>query len=199
MTLKIGVTGGIGSGKSVICQIFSLLGVPVFEADTWAKKLMNLHPEIKTGLIDWYGPDIYAPNGTINREKLAGIIFSDTTEIQKVNSLIHPVVRQEFLRWAEMQPGPYLIHEAAILFESGFYKIMDYNILISAPEKERIKRVMKRDKVSAAIVKERINKQWTDEKKRPLANVELVTNDKNLLIPQILKIDKQLKEYGKIW
>ncbi|WP_297089885.1 dephospho-CoA kinase [uncultured Draconibacterium sp.] len=199
MALKIGITGGIGSGKSVICRVFKQLSTPVFEADVWAKQLVNTHADIKTRLIDWYGTDIYTSNGTIDRKKLAGIIFNNQLELEKVNNLIHPVVRQEFLSWAENQESPYVIHEAAILFESGFYKMMDYNILISAPEKVRIERVMKRDKVSAAIVKERINKQWTDEQKRPLANVELVTNDKNLLIPQILKIDKQLKEHGKIW
>ncbi|WP_347840206.1 dephospho-CoA kinase [uncultured Draconibacterium sp.] len=199
MALKIGITGGIGSGKSVICRVFKQLGTPVFEADVWAKQLVNTHADIKTRLIDWYGTDIYTSNGTIDRKKLAGIIFNNQLELEKVNNLIHPVVRQEFLSWAENQESPYVIHEAAILFESGFYKMMDYNILVSAPEKVRIERVMKRDKVNAAIVKERINKQWTDEQKRPLANVELVTNDKNLLIPQILKIDKQLKENGKIW
>ena len=199
MALKIGITGGIGSGKSVICQVFKLLEAPVFEADVWAKKLVNSNDQIKTGLIDWYGPDIYSPNGTIDRKKLAGIIFTDSTQLQKVNYLIHPVVRQEFMSWADKQNHPYVIHEAAILFESGFYKMMDYTLLVTAPEIERIDRVMKRDGATIEAVKERMNKQWSDEQKRKLASTEIKNDNKTLLIPQLVEIDKQLKEYGKIW
>ncbi|WP_319273298.1 dephospho-CoA kinase [uncultured Draconibacterium sp.] len=199
MALKIGITGGIGSGKSVICRIFNLLGAPVFEADAWAKKLVNTHPEIKCGLIDWYGPDIYATNGTIDRKKLAGIIFTDGKEMQKVNGLIHPVVRQEFMLWANEQNSPYVIHEAAILFESGFYKMMDYTLLVTAPVNMRIDRVTRRDGSSKEAVKERMSKQWKDEQKSELASIEIINDNKTLLIPQIIKIDKQLKEHGKIW
>ncbi|HYQ57547.1 MAG TPA: dephospho-CoA kinase [Draconibacterium sp.] len=199
MALKIGITGGIGSGKSVICQVFELLGAPVFEADSWAKKLVNTHPIIRTGLIDWYGPDIYAPNGTIDRKKLAGIIFTDDIEMEKVNGLIHPVVRQEFMMWANEQDSPYVIHEAAILFESGFYKMMDYTILITAPENMRINRVTRRDGSNTEAVKERMSKQWNDKQKRELASLEIRNDNKSILIPRIIKIDKQLKEYGKIW
>ena len=199
MALKIGITGGIGSGKSVICQVFKLLGAPVFEADVWAKTLVNSHEQIKTGLIDWYGPDIYSPNGTIDRKKLAGIIFTDNTEMQKVNGLIHPVVRQEFMLWADQQNHPYVIHEAAILFESGFYKMMEYTLLVTAPENMRIDRVMKRDGSTIEAVKERMGKQWNDEQKREHASTEIKNDNKTLLIPQLIEIDKQLKEYGKIW
>lgn len=199
MALKIGITGGIGSGKSVICQFFKLLGAPVFEADVWAKQLVNSHEQIKTGLIDWYGPDIYSPNGTIDRKKLAGIIFTDSTEMQKVNGLIHPVVRQEFMIWADQQNSPYVVHEAAILFESGFYKMMDYTLLVTAPENMRIDRVSKRDGSTIEAVKERMSKQWSDEQKRKLASTEFKNDNKTLLIPQLIEIDKQLKEYGKIW
>ena len=199
MTLKVGITGGIGSGKSVICQVFKLLGAPVFEADTWAKKLVNSHPKIKNGLIDCYGPDIYSPNGTIDRKKLAGIIFTDSTEMQKVNGLIHPVVKQEFMTWADQRDSPYVIHEAAILFESGFYKMMDYTIVVTAPEHIRIDRVVQRDGSTFEAVKERINKQWNDEQKLKLASLEIKNDNKTLLIPQIIEIDKQLKEHGKIW
>lgn len=199
MALKIGITGGIGSGKSVICRVFKLLGAPVFEADHWAKKLVNTHPKIKNRLIDWYGPDIYSPNGTIDRKKLAAIIFTNSTEMQKVNGLIHPAVRQEFMTWAEEQDYPYVIHEAAILFESGFYKMMDYTILVTAPEDLRMERVIKRDGSTIETVKERIRKQWDDGKKRELASLEIKNDNQNLIIPQIIKIDKQLKEYGKIW
>jgi dephospho-CoA kinase len=160
---------------------------------------VNSHPEIKTGLIDWYGPDIYSPNGTIDRKKLAGIIFTDGTQLQKVNSLIHPVVRQEFMIWADKQNSSYVVHEAAILFESGFYKMMDYTILVTAPENMRIDRVTKRDGSTMEAVKERMGKQWGDEQKRELASLEIKNDNKTLLIPQIIEIDKKLKEYGKIW
>lgn len=199
MAIKIGITGGIGSGKSIICQLFKLLGAPVFEADVWAKELVNSHEKIKTGLIDWYGSDIYTQNGTIDRKKLAGIIFTNEIELQKVNNLIHPVVREEFQNWAEKQISPYVIHEAAILFESGFYKMMDQTILVTAPEEMRIERVSTRDGSDAKEVRERIQKQWSDDKKRPLVTFEIRNDNKTLLIPQIIKIDKQLKEYGKIW
>lgn len=199
MAITVGITGGIGSGKSTICDFFKLLGAPVFEADVEAKKLMTCNAEIKTGLIDLFGSSIYTQNGTLDRKKLAGIIFSDKLQLEKVNALVHPIVRSEFRKWTDNQTAAYVVHEAAILFESGFYKMMDFTILVSAPEDIRIKRVAKRDKVNAEQVKERMNKQWTDEQKRPLADVEFITNDMNLIIPRIIKIDKQLKEYGKIW
>ena len=199
MTIKIGVTGGIGSGKSVVCDVFRLLGVPVFEADAEAKKLINSNTEIKTGLIDLFGGDIYTANGTINRLKLAGIIFNDHLQLAKVNEIVHPVVRKEFLQWAEKQDACYVVHEAAILFESGFYKMMDFNILVSAPEEVRIQRVTNRDGATPEQVRERMSKKWSEKQKKPLANLEIVNNNSELIIPQILKTDKQLKEYGKIW
>lgn len=199
MAITVGITGGIGSGKSTICRVFQLLGVPVFEADIEARKLMTTSSEIKTGLIDLFGNDIYTQNGALDRKKLAGIIFSDKLQLEKVNALVHPVVRSEFEQWQQKQDTSYVVHEAAIMFESGFYKMMDFTILVSAPKKTRIKRVMKRDKINATQVEERMSKQWPDEQKRVLADMELITNDTKLLIPQIVKIDKQLKEYGKIW
>ena len=199
MALKVGITGGIGSGKSTVCRIFNLLGAPVFEADRAAKKLMNSNAEIRNGLVDLYGSDIYTPDGNVDRKKLAGIIFNDDLELQKVNALVHPQVRSEFLNWAENQTVPYVVHEAAILFESGFYKMMDATILVSAPEEERITRVSKRDEADREQVRSRIQKQWPDEEKRKLATIEIVNDNKNLILPEIIKIDKQLRENGKIW
>uniref|UniRef100_UPI0032171F69 dephospho-CoA kinase n=1 Tax=uncultured Draconibacterium sp. TaxID=1573823 RepID=UPI0032171F69 len=199
MALIVGITGGIGSGKSVVCSVFKLLGVPVFEADLEAKRLINSSTEIKNGLIDLFGNDIYTQNDTIDRKKLAGIIFNDEVQLKKVNELIHPVVRSEFQKWVQKQNVPYVVHEAAILFESGFYKMMDFTILVSAPEQMRIKRVSSRDNVTAEQVKERIDKQWPNEKKRKLATIEIKNDNKELILPQIIRIDKQLKDYGKIW
>lgn len=199
MALKIGITGGIGSGKSTVCKVFSWLGIPVFEADTEAKKLMDTDPEIRTGLIHRFGTDIYTRNNSLDRKKLAGIIFNNEIQLQEVNQLVHPAVRAAFLSWSEKQNVPYVVHEAAILFESGFYKMMDFNLLVTAPENERVARVSKRDNVSESQVKERIRKQWPDSEKRKLANLEIKNADTDLILPVILKIDKQLKEYGKIW
>jgi dephospho-CoA kinase len=199
MTLAIGITGGIGSGKSTVCELFKILGIPVFEADLASKKLINTNSEIRNGLIQLFGSDIYNTDKTINRKMLANFIFNDNLMLEKVNELIHPVVRAEYLNWLKQQNTAYIIHEAAILFESGFYTMMDYTILVTAPEEIRIERVIKRDKILPETVKLRMEKQWPDEEKRELASIELVNDNKNLLIPRILEIDNKLKTHGKIW
>ncbi len=199
MTLKIGITGGIGSGKSTVCKVFSILGAPVFEADLVARQLMENDLQIRKGLVERFGEGVYTPNGSVDRKKLAALIFNDEIQLQKVNELVHPAVRSAFLKWADEQNVPYVVHEAAILFESGFYKMMDFTILVSAPEEERIQRVTKRDRSRLTEIKERMQKQWSDEEKRKLASIEIRNADHDLIIPQIIKIDKQLKEYGKIW
>lgn len=198
MTIAVGITGGIGSGKSTVCKIFRLLGVPVFEADLIAKEIMNNNGSVVDSLTSWFGTDIYI-NGRLNRQKLAAAIFENEEWLQKVNGLVHPLVRDEFLRWKSSQNGPYLIYEAAILFESGFYKMMDVNILITAPEQVRIDRVIQRDNSTKEQVLARMSKQWSDEEKRKLATFEIVNDNSILIIPQILEIDKQLKTDGKIW
>ena len=197
--ITIGITGGIGSGKSTVCRIFEMLEVPIFEADIEAKKLINTNSEIITGLIHLFGEGIYIPNKGVDRKKLANIIFNDDLQLAKVNELIHPVVRNKYRKWLKKQNTQYVIHEAAILFESGFYKMMDFTILVSAPESQRIERVLKREGTSENLVKERMAKQWTDEQKRKLASIEIKNDNGNLIIPQIIKIDNQIKKYGKIW
>jgi dephospho-CoA kinase len=199
MGLTIGITGGIGSGKSTVCKIFKLLGIPVFEADIVAKSLINSNADIRNELIQLFGKNIYSSNGKVDRKMLASLIFNDDILLEKVNNLVHPAVRNEFIQWLQKQNSDYIIHEAAILFESGLYKMMDYTILVSAPKNIRIDRVIKRDDISPEVVRLRIKKQWTDEEKRILASIELVNDNQKLLIPQILEIDKKLKTYGKIW
>lgn len=199
MTLKIGITGGIGSGKTIVCEIFKLLGVPVFQADFVAGKLINSDAVIRSELISRYGNDIYQTDRKVNREKLAGIIFNDDAELEKVNKIIHPVVRNEFMNWVKNQEAEYVIHEAAILFESGFYKMMDAAILVTAPEEMRIERVIKRNGLTRENVLSRIAKQWPDSEKRKFATFELINDNKSLLIPQIIEIDNKIKINGKIW
>ncbi len=200
MAIKVGITGGIGSGKSVVCNVFKLLGVPVFEADDAAKKLYLTSNEVKTGLIQLFGENIYTPEGIPDRKKLASIIFNSDIQMAKVNELVHPFVRKEFENWKKFHRNvPYVIHEAAILFESGFYKMMDFTVLVVAPEKDRIARVMARDGVTEQMVRKRMQKQWSDEKTQKLAGKVLVNDNKNLVIPEIIRIDKNLKKHGKIW
>jgi dephospho-CoA kinase len=199
MTLKVGITGGIGSGKSTVCSFFKTLGISVFEADLHAKKLIDSNKEIRKALIQILGNDIYGPNNLLNRKMLADLIFNDINLLEKVNNIVHPAVRTEFIKWAEKQKADYVIHEAAILFESGFYKMMDFTILVSAPKEMRISRVVERDNITVESVELRIEKQWPDKEKRKLASFELVNDNKNLLIPKILEIDKKLKTDGKIW
>ncbi len=199
MALTIGITGGIGSGKSTVCQIFKILGTPVFEADLVAKTLLDSNTEIRNGLVALFGKEIYGSNNRVDRKMLANLIFNDDLVLEQVNRLVHPAVRNEFIRWSKIQDNKYIIHEAAILFETGFYKMMDYTILVSAPEELRIERVTKRENIKPEIVRERIAKQWTDEDKRKLTTFELVNDNKKLIIPQILEIDKNLRTHGKIW
>ena len=199
MTLKVGITGGIGSGKSTICRIFKILGVPVFEADLVAKQLLLTNIEIRNELIRLFGEGVYLEDGAVNRKKLAEIIFNDDVQLAKMNALVHPAVRNEFHEWVKQQNSSYVIHEAAILFESGFYKLMDFTILVSAPEEERIWRIVKRDDISEKQVKERLAKQWTDAEKRKLADYEIKNDNVNPVLPEIIQIDKRLREHGKIW
>jgi dephospho-CoA kinase len=198
MVLKVGISGGIGSGKTVVCEIFKLLGIPVFYADQVAKDLWNNNPVAKEKLIRLFGPDIYPGDNCVDRKRLASLIFNDEILLKKVNEIIHPIVDDEFLKWVALQKSDYVIAEAAILFESGFYKLMDYNILIAADKELRIKRVMERDSVAREKVLLRIDKQWDDNTKTDLADL-VIFNNNELLIPEILGIDKKIKEHGKIW
>lgn len=194
--LKIGITGGIGSGKSTVCRVFSVMGIPVFEADKVARKLMDTDEEIHEKLVRLFGTAVYLPDQTVNRKYLAGIVFKDPSLLTKLNEIVHPVVRKTFFDWCEKQESPYIIHEAAILFESGFYKMMDKTITVVTSEDERIRRVMKRDGITMELVKERIKNQWSDEERIKLADFVIGNNDDQLIIPQIIEIDKKIKANG---
>lgn len=194
--IKVGIAGGIGSGKSTICQFFTLLGIPVFEADVEAKQLINTSETIRHKLTAEFGRNIYLPNQVIDRKKLAGLIFNSPSLLTKVNQIVHPEVRNYFFEWCEKQQSPYVVQEAAIMFESGFYKLMDYTILVTAPESERIARVMKREGSTAESVKARIDKQWKDERKAELANFVINNDNKELVLPQLVELDKQFRSHG---
>ncbi len=198
MSLKIGLTGGIGSGKSIVAKIFKAIGIPVFVADDEAKKIINNNTKVKQKIVHLLGEGIYLKDGTIDRKKLANLIFNDNIVLKNINLIVHPEVHLVFEEWHKQQKTAYTLYEAAIIFETGFYKNMDFNILVVAEQKLRLKRVAERDNSSEKQVLERMAKQWPDEKKINLANT-LINNNNNLLIPQVLEIDRKLKENGKIW
>ena len=196
---KIGITGGIGSGKTTVCEIFKLLGVPVFHADTEARNLQNSDIAIKKLLIDLFGAEIYPNDGMLDRKQLAEIIFNDKKALSAVNAIIHPAVRQCFMKWLENhRNSAYVLYEAAVLFESGYASDLDENILILADETIRIKRVIQRDKISENLVRQRIKNQMPDFEKIDKADYILENNGFKLLLPEIIKLDKLIREDGKI-
>jgi dephospho-CoA kinase len=182
--MKIGITGGIGSGKTFICQLFKALAVPVYNADDEAKKLMNTDFRIKERLIAEFGEQTYK-EGKLDRAFLAEQIFTDKTKLELVNGIVHPIVIQAAKDWAEQQKARYSLKEAALLFESGSYKDLDYTILVTAPLSVRVQRVMERDGVTEEQVMERISKQLTDEEKIKMADFVIINDGITPLLPQV--------------
>lgn len=166
----VGLTGGIGSGKTTVAKMFIALGVPVYIADDEARRLTNSSLIIKRKLTDLLGIKVYK-NGVLNRKYVADIIFKDKDLLNKVNKIIHPIVSLHFKRWMKNQEGIYCIKEAAILFENDGYKKCDLTILVIAPVKERIRRVLNRDGSTKKAIETRIKNQWNDDKKCKLADI----------------------------
>lgn len=193
MTKIIGLTGGIGSGKSTVASFFKELGVPVYIADDEAKKLME-DPEIVSKVQSVFDENVIE-NNALNRKKIAELVFSAPEKLKKLNSVIHPEVKKHFLSWVKLNNNhPFVIKEAAILFESGTYKDCDKIIVVTAPEAVRIQRVMSRDKVSEDQVLERIKNQWTDEKKIQLSDYVIQNTDFESTKRNVVKILKELKK-----
>lgn len=191
--LKIGITGGIGSGKSLVTRIFSILGAPVYDADSRAKWLMENDSHLKTQLMELLGEEAYGEDGKLNRALLASRIFSNPSLTQKVNELVHPCVKNDSKAWTEKHSHvPYVVKEAALMFESGSASEMDLMVLVYAPENIRIERVMMRDPHrSVADIKAIIARQMKEEEKIKLADVLLKNDEQRLLIPQILKLHER--------
>jgi len=191
---KIGITGGIGSGKTTVCEVFKLLGIAVFHADDEARNLQNNDLQIKKHLIEHFGKQIYLPGGMLDRKKLAGLVFTDTKALAELNAIIHPAVRESFLKWAENhQDATYILYEAAILLESGYASDFDRNILVIADEKTRIERVIRRDHATEKLVKQRILNQMPDIQKIKMVDYVIENNDEKLLIPQIIELDRLIR------
>ena len=194
--LKIGVTGGIGSGKSVVCEVFKILGVPVYNADENAKQIIDSDPQIINSLTKKYGQDIYF-DGKLDRKKLSAIIFNDKEELNFVNETVHPRVFAHFREWLEInKKEKYIIKEAALLFESGSFKDLDKIILVHSSEEIRIKRVMKRDNIKETDVKKIISNQMPENDKQQKADYIINNNDHDLIIPQVLNLHQKFINYS---
>ena len=192
MAKMIGLTGGIGAGKSVVAKIFTTLGIPVFNADEAAKQMMQTSPTIKAKLIEQFGSSIYNEFG-LQKEKLAAIVFNDPYQLQLLNAIVHPVTIQAAKDWAAIQTTPYVIKEAALIFESGAADGLFKVIGVTAPLSLRIHRVMQRDKVSKEQIEARMQNQISDTIKMRLCDYVIQNNNQQMLIPQVLELDKAIR------
>lgn len=191
MAKRLGVTGGIGSGKTTVCRIFSVLGIPVFVADNVARDVMENEPDIRAAINLITGKDLYT-HGNLDRKELARIIFNRPDLLRKVNAAVHPEVLERFNRWASASDSPYVIMEAAILFEAGADSLVDRVVTISAPVEERISRVMGRNELTREEVIRRINNQLGDEEREEQSYYVINNSDNEMIIPEILKIHEDM-------
>ncbi|MCB0524958.1 MAG: dephospho-CoA kinase [Lewinellaceae bacterium] len=185
---RVGITGGIGSGKSTVCKIFETLGIPVYDADYWAKWLIQHDPNVKTGIKQLLGEQAYAHDETYDRAYVASIVFNDPIKLGELNKLVHPVLEEHAKAWhleKSREGALYTLKEAALLIESGSYKHLDYLILVTAPEELRIARVVKRDSVSAEQVMARIKQQLPENEKKQFANTIINNDEKHSLVKQV--------------
>jgi len=190
--LKIGITGGIGAGKSVVCKILSEWGIPIFYADSRAKIIIDTDKSVKQKIQNIFGKYVFNLSGTLNNENLAKIVFNDKTSLEKLNKIVHPLVKEDFQKWAEGQNSPYVVEEAAILFESGSYRMMDKTIMIYCEKEIRIERIIKRNRFTREKIERIMSNQMDDEEKCKKADYVVLNNEKTLLLPQLLKIHNEL-------
>ena len=190
--MRIGLTGGIGSGKSTVARIFEMLQIPVYFADDRGKALMVEDPKLKQGIIELFGPEAYSEAGALDRKIIGSLVFSDKSLLKKLESLVHPVVFEDSMKWHDSQNSPYTIKEAALLFESNSYKDLDRIIVVEAPEEIRINRVIKRDQTTPEAVKQRMANQLPQEEKVARADFVIHNDGLQLLIPQVLAIHQAI-------
>ncbi len=190
--LKIGLTGGIGSGKTTVANVLEVLGVPVYYADEAAKELMHTNELLKQQLILHFGKDTYFEDGQLNRKHVSSIVFNDKEKLELLNSLVHPATIADAKEWFSKQQSPYVVKEAALLFESGTTEGLDYIIGVTAPAALRIKRVMDRDGVTADEVKRRMANQVDEALKMKLCDFVVHNNEQELLLPQVLVLHNEL-------
>lgn len=188
--LKVGITGGIGSGKTTVSKVFEVLGIPVFYADTVAKEIMVTDLILMEGIRAAFGQESYSPAGLLNNKHIANIVFNDTLQLEALNALVHPAVFRAFDTWIAGIPAttPYILKEAALLFESDSYKMCDTSILVIAPEAVKLNRVMKRDQVTEEQVRARMSKQLSDQQKLALADHQIYNDESQSIILQVMDL-----------
>ena len=191
MTLKVGITGGIGSGKTTVARIFEVLGIPVYYADDAARRIMNEDETLKQQVIKHFG-DLSYQNGKLNREYLASIVFQDKKKLSILNALVHPATIRNSNMWMKQQTTPYAIREAALIFESGVQGQLDYVIGVSAPMELRIERAMLRENLTRAQVLERMDRQINETIKMRLCDFVVVNDGQKAVIPQVMKLHEKL-------
>jgi dephospho-CoA kinase len=184
----VGITGGIGSGKTFVCQTLKAMGYPVFFSDQEAKNILVNNPNAKKQITGLFGADSYLKNGELNRKYLSNQIFNNKNLLEKMNQIVHPLVRTAFKEWSKQQTSNIIFNEVAIIFETGIYRNYDHIILVIATKETKIKRINKRDNSSAEEIEKRMNAQWPDEQKIPLSNFVIDNNDSMMIIPQIINI-----------
>jgi len=190
--IKVGLTGGIGSGKTLIGEIFKRLGIPVFHADHEAKVILNSDEEVIKQIKDEFGEDIYTSQG-VDRKKLAEKVFNKPDALLKINAIIHPRVRQYFMDWVKNQHAKYVLEEAAIIFESNVHKELDLTINVHANEAIRAQRVVERDNTSMEDVKSRMKNQMSDQERIKLANFTIYNDGSQMILPQVLDIHHKIR------
>lgn len=197
--ILVGITGGIGSGKSIVCNIFNTLGILMYDADARAKALMVSDDQLVASIKSIFGETIYLDNGQLDRINLANQVFKDKDKLKSLNNIVHPEVAKDFEKWVKIhEKNTYLVKEAALLVESGSYKSLDYLITVTAPVETRINRVLSRDAHrSKENVEDIISKQLSDEEKISKSQFVIVNDEQSLLIPQVLKIHEELISSGQ--
>ncbi|HOW08664.1 MAG TPA: dephospho-CoA kinase [Bacteroidales bacterium] len=195
--LKLGITGGIGSGKTTVCKVFSVLGAPVFSADEEAKRILDNEREIRKKISDAVGKDLYI-SGSLDRKELARLIFNNRDLLEKVNGIIHPAVFRYFSDWVQMQDFPYVIMEAAILFESGAARMMDRIATVVTPVEERIERLLRGNKFTREQITERIRNQIDDGSRISQSDFVIFNSENDMIIPAVLGVhNEMLRLYNK--
>jgi len=194
--VRVGLTGGIGSGKSTVAQIFEVLGIPVYYADIAAKRLMNEDPQLISAITTIFGKQAYV-NNILDRKYISSIVFSEPTKLALLNSIVHPATKKDGEAWMQQQTSPYAIHEAALIFEAKVTERLDKVIGVSSPIELRIKRAMERDKVSSDEVLRRMEQQLDEDLKMSKCDFILVNDEQQLLIPQVLDLHEKLIALSK--
>lgn len=189
--LKIGLTGGLGSGKSTVARIFEVLGIPVYYADAASKRLMNENDNVKSAVQNAFGNEVY-PGGILDRKYLAEVVFADEKKLDLLNSIVHPATLSDADEWMSRQTSDYSIKEAALIFESGSHQALDYVIGVKAPLPLRLQRAMKRDNITAEDAMARINRQISEEIKMRLCDFIIVNDEEHMITPQVLELHQKL-------